>query len=251
MSVLAILQARAASRRLPNKVLLEVAGRPMLQRQIERIQRARSVDELVVATTDDPSDDGIEALCGSIGVASVRGPVDDVLERFVLALGRSSAEWVVRLTGDCPLTDPNVIDQVVMTARSSSADYVSNALHPTFPDGLDVEVVRSSCLRDAHRLATLPSEREHVTPYIYKHPERYRLAEVRSPVDHSALRWTVDEAGDLEFVRAVYAELHEQNPAFAMAEILELLRERPALAQLNSKFARNEGYTYSLQKDRA
>jgi spore coat polysaccharide biosynthesis protein SpsF len=251
MSVLAILQARSGSRRLPRKVMQEILGRPMIERQIERVRRAACVDDLIVATTDDPSDDALADLCAGLGVGCHRGEVDDVLSRFVGAARGRGEEWLVRLTGDCPLADPAIIDAVVREALAADADYVSNVLVPTFPDGLDVEVIRRSVLERADREALLGSEREHVTPYIYKHPELFRIAELRSPQDLSAHRWTVDEPQDLAFVRAVYARLYDADPAFSMGDVLALLAREPSLALVNADISRNEGYIKSMEADRA
>ena len=248
-SVVAVLQARAGSRRLPNKVLLDLLGQPMLARQIERIRRAERIDELVVATTTERSDDAVVDLCERIGVRCFRGSTDDVLARFVGALDGSTATWVVRLTGDCPLTDPAVLDRAIKLALTNQYDYVSNTLSPSYPDGLDVEVMRLTALRQANAESTLASEREHVTPYIHKNPARFSLGELNAAVDHSALRWTVDEPQDFELITAVYASLYPHKPDFDTGDILTLLAEHPELSAMNGSFARNEGYELSLQKD--
>lgn len=250
MTVLAILQARVTSTRLPNKVLAPILGQPMLARQIERLRRATTLDKLVVATSDDASDDPLAALCASIGVPCHRGSLGDVLARFQGACAAfGPADHIVRLTGDCPLADPAVIDDVVRHHLAAGADYTANAIQPSWPDGLDVEVMRAAVLQRAFDEARLPSEREHVTPYIHKHPEWFRIEHVKGDRDLSTLRWTVDEPADLAFVTEVYAALYPKNPAFATAEILVLLEQRPELAKLNGQFLRNEGYAKSLAAD--
>lgn len=250
MNVLAILQARVSSSRLPNKVLAPILGRPMLAHQIERLKRAGTVDALVVATSDDASDDVLAALCAELGVACHRGSLDDVLARFAGAYAAfGPAEHVVRLTGDCPLADPAVIDAVVRHHMGSGAHYTTNALQPTWPDGLDVEVMRAESLMCAFVEARLPSEREHVTPFIHKHPERFDIEHVKGERDLSTLRWTVDEPADLAFVAEVYAALYPRDRAFDTAAILALLESRPELAALNGGFMRNEGYAKSLATD--
>ncbi len=250
MTVLAILQARVTSTRLPNKVLAPILGQPMLARQIERLRRATTLDTLVVATSDDASDDPLATLCAAIGVPCHRGSLNDVLARFQGACAAfGPADHVVRLTGDCPLADPAVIDVVVRHHLASGADYTANAIQPTWPDGLDVEVMRSAVLQRAFVEARLPSEREHVTPYIHKHPEWFRIEHVKGDRDLSTLRWTVDEPADLAFVSEVYAALYPKNPAFDTAAILALLAQRPELAKLNGQFLRNEGYAKSLAAD--
>lgn len=249
--VLGILQARTTSARLPAKVLAPIRGRAMILRQVERVARARSLDDLVVATSDDASDDALAALLGGEGVAVHRGPLDDVLARFLGALDAHPAEHAVRLTGDCPLADPAVIDATVTLHRAERADYTSNCASPSFPDGLDVEVIRAEALRAAGAEARLPSEREHVTPFLRAHPARFRLAELSAPVDRSALRFTVDTPADLAFVRAVYDALHPGDPAFGTEAVLALLDARPDIAALNAGQVRNAGYARSLARDAA
>jgi spore coat polysaccharide biosynthesis protein SpsF len=229
---LAILQARPSSRRLPGKVLADVLGQPMLARQIERVARAKRVDELVVATSDEPSDDGIAALCRELGVACFRGSLDDVLGRFYAAAAAQSPRpaHVVRLTGDCPLADPALIDAVIELHLSSGADYTSNALERRFPDGLDVEAMRFEALEAAQREARGAAQREHVTPYLYEHPGRFALASLRCERDLAALRFTVDEPADLRFVQRVYAALYPANPAFGWRDVLALVERDPAFA---------------------
>lgn len=249
--ILAVLQARMSSNRLPGKVLLEVCGKPLLQHQIERVQRCRALGGLVVATSNHRDDDPIEALCQSLGVWTYRGSLGDVLDRFVQAARPYQPGWVVRLTGDCPLADPGVIDRVAYMALQGDYDYVSSALHPTFPDGLDAECVRHACLEQAGAEAVLASEREHVTPFIYARPERFALGEIRHPVDLSDLRWTVDEPRDFVFVSQVFERLYAANPAFSMEDVLALLDREPRLARLNGGIVRNEGYHQSLRADSA
>lgn len=249
--VLAVVQARTSSSRLPGKVLRPVLGLPMILRQLERIRRAERVDGIVLATSDDPSDDDLARTVTEAGYAVHRGSLDDVLRRLCGALDRHPAEHVVRLTGDCPLTDPALIDATVARHLATGADYTSNCLNPSFPDGLDVEVVLAETLRMAAREAGLTSEREHVTPFIWKQPGRFRLAELRSPVDRSGFRWTVDTEADLRFVTAVYEALHAADPGFATEAILALLEARPEIAALNAGGIRNEGYAASLAAETA
>jgi spore coat polysaccharide biosynthesis protein SpsF len=227
--ILGIVQARCGSTRLPGKVLKEILGRPMLARQIERLQRATALDELIVATSTENADSAIEELCKILGLACYRGSHTDVLDRFYRASADRGAEHVVRLTGDCPLSDPELVDRVIRTHLGQSCDYTSNVLERTYPDGLDVEVFRFSCLEQAWREAQLPSQREHVTRFFYENPERFRLGSVRGETDLSGHRWTVDEAEDFRFVAAVYEALYPHNAAFSTADILELLERRPDL----------------------
>ena len=249
--ILGVLQARVSSSRLPGKVLALVEGQPMILRQIERLRRARRLDALIVATSTDPSDDPLAALCRTEGVAVSRGPLDDVLGRMLAAARPFAPEWLVRLTGDCPLADPALIDQVIAETRAAGADYGSNAVEPTWPDGLDVEVVRMAVLEAIAAEPRSPAEREHVTLAIHRRPERFRLLHVKSPRDLSALRWTVDEPRDLAFVRRVYAALYPGKPDFDTADILDLLARTPELLRINGDIARNEGLARSLARERA
>lgn len=240
IKVLAILQARMSSTRLRGKVLKPLLGVPMLARQIERVRRAATIDHLVIATSTDASDDSIAVLCSGLGVDCFRGSLDDVLDRFCRAAERYPSEHLVRLTGDCPLTDPGVIDAVARFHSAGGYDYTSNTLHPTFPDGLDVEIVRAAALADAGREATSPFEREHVTPFIYRRPERYRLGDFRRSPDLSALRWTVDNPEDFELARRIYEALYPSKPNFALDDILALFEKEPDLALINARYRRNE-----------
>jgi spore coat polysaccharide biosynthesis protein SpsF len=247
--ILAILQARVSSTRLPGKVLKPILGRPMLLLQIERVRRAQGFDKLLVATSTDPSDDAIQSLCRKNGVDCTRGSLRDVLDRFYQAALPFKPKHVVRLTGDCPLADPEVIDRVIDVHLKGSFDYTSNALEPTYPDGLDVEVVRFASLAQAWREATLPSHREHVTLYVHQHPERFRIENVRSEQDLSALRWTVDEPADLEVVKRIYEGLYPKNPEFTTRDILSFLDRHADLKVLNTAHRRNEGLARSLAED--
>lgn len=250
MKVIAVVQARSSSSRLPGKVLKEILGRPMILRQLDRVRRARRIDELVIATSTDASDDGLVALLKREGYAVRRGSLDDVLARFTKAVEGSDATHVVRLTGDCPLADPALIDQVIRLAERTGADYASNTQRLTYPDGLDVEVMKVAVLQRAGAEAQARSEREHVTPYIYKHPELFRLENLAHDEDLSAERWTVDELADFEFVTRVYQALLPSNPAFGWRDVLHLVRTQPGLRLTNNMFERNEGYLRSLAEDR-
>lgn len=236
--ILAILQARTSSNRLPGKVLLPLAGAPMILRQIERVRRARRIDKLVVATSDDASDDALARTLAAAGVAVHRGPLDDVLARFLGALATfGPADYVVRLTGDCPLADPAVIDATIDAVMAADADYGSNtppdAPFPdgrTFPKGLDVECMKASALLAAAERGATPEEREHVTWALHRRPDLYRQAFLSQAADEGELRWTVDYPDDYAFVAAVYDALYPSDPAFTSDDVRALLRERPDLA---------------------
>lgn len=235
-----------SSSRLPGKVLADISGKPMIVHVIERARSAKTLDQVVLATTTAKEDDPLADLCFQIDIPVFRGDQTDVLDRYYQAAFQFSGEIIVRLTGDCPLLDPHVIDQVVMAFKEKPYDYVSNTLTVTYPDGLDTEVFSFEVLQRAWREARLPSEREHVTPYIYKHPELFRLNNVFNQVDLSHLRWTVDEAADLEFVRALYTRLPVD---FRMQDVVSLLQAEPELTRINMGIGRNEGYIKSLHED--
>jgi len=247
--ILAVLQARTSSTRLPGKVLMPLLGKPMILRQVERISRSKHIERLVVATSADPSDDQLAELCASVGVAVFRGQLEDVLDRFYQAARSHAPSHVIRLTGDCPLIDPDVIDQIVEFCLAQGLDYASNTIVPTFPDGLDVEIMTFPSLQAAWTEATLPSQREHVTPYIHQNPQRFRTGNFKGEANLSQMRWTVDEPADFELVKAVYGALYPSKPDFSTPEIIRFLENNPELLALNTGFERNEGYKRSLQKE--
>jgi spore coat polysaccharide biosynthesis protein SpsF len=222
--ILGIIQARMSSTRLPGKVLADVAGAPMLGRQVERLRRSRRMDELVVATSDQASDDAVADYAARLDLTVVRGPLEDVLGRFGRALDAyPEAATVVRMTADCPLTDWRVLDAVIDHHAAAKADYASNTPQVrTYPHGLDVEVMTARALRTALFEATDPYDREHVTPFLYRNPQRFRLEFLSQTPSLAHLRWTVDHPEDLDFVRHVYGALYAANPDFAMAEIAAL-----------------------------
>jgi spore coat polysaccharide biosynthesis protein SpsF (cytidylyltransferase family) len=247
MNVVAILQARATSSRLPLKVLQPILGRPMLLHQLDRVRRARTLDALIVATSTDPSDDPIDAMCRSEGVSCFRGSLNDVLDRFYQAALPHRARAIARLTGDCPLIDPVLIDRVVDFFHAEGFDLAATA--DTYPDGLDVEVVRFDTLAHAWQHATAPSDREHVTLFVRRQPERFRVGLYPSEIDLSNLRLTVDEPQDLELVKRIYEALYPRNATFTTDDILYLLKTQPELLTLNRRIRRNEGLERSLAGD--
>jgi len=241
----AIIQARMGSSRLPGKSMAQIEGRPMLWHVVQRVKRARLVDRVVVATSTNPVDDAIADMCRQDGIPCHRGSENDVLDRFYGAARAEKAAWVVRITADCPLIDPEVIDLVVRRFQRGDLDYASNAMVRSYPDGLDTEVFSFSVLERAWHEATKTSEREHVTPYLRS--EKFRTANVES--DSTSLyqhyRWTVDELQDLEFIRAVYRAMRDKG-AFGMKDVLELLEKSPGLEKMNSEIVSNRGYYKSL-----
>ena len=227
-----IIQARMGSTRLPGKVLMDLAGQPMLARVVERTVRAKRLDDVVVATTTSARDYRIENLCRARGWPCFRGSEDDVLDRYHTAARAHRAETIVRVTSDCPLIDPGIIDEAVRIFSEGRWDYVSNTLEPRrFPRGLEVEVLSFGVLEQAWKEDSSPVSREHVTPYVYRHPERFRLCSLPHASDHSEMRWTVDEPEDLEFVRRIYG--HFGHDRFDWKDVLQLLDEHPEWAEIN------------------
>ena len=234
MKVTAIIQAHMGSTRLPGKVLVDICGRPMLVRVVERARRAALIDELIVATSDLAGDDAIVACCTSIGIACFRGDDSDVLDRFAMAARWADADAIVRITSDCPLVDPEVVDLVIdRFARSPSpVDYASNKIPQSFPRGLDTEVFTRAALERAWREASASYERMHVTAYMYEHPDAFRLLSVTSDVDRADWRWTVDTVDDLRFVREVYGRLGPEG-LFTWNDVVTLLEREPGLREIN------------------
>lgn len=241
MRVLVVIQARTGSTRLPGKVLADLNGRPVLAHVVDRARRARSVAEVVVATTIGADDDAVVALCRSLGVATVRGPVEDVLTRYVMAARAHPADVVVRITADCPLLDWRLIDRVVGRLAREGAEYASNETPQTYPDGYDVEALTTACLKRVDGDARRPHEREHVTAHIRENLGLYRVATVTCRTDLSAVRLTVDLPSDLARARAVLAALPE-SPLPRLGAVVGLLRRRPGLFDATDHPGRDASY---------
>lgn len=222
------------SSRLPGKVLQPLAGVPMVFRVIERLRRAETLDEVVIATSTDPGDDALVEALKPTGVRTVRGSENDVLSRYHLAATESSATTVVRVTSDCPLICPEVVDLVVRHLHGDpTLHYVSNTIERTYPRGLDAEAFTFEALDRTRRTATEPPEREHVTAHMYRHPEAFRLGNVRDASDHSHLRLTVDTPEDYELACRLFDELSSKEP-FGYAEILATMAAHPDWAEINA-----------------
>jgi len=216
------------STRLPGKVLKDIAGRPMLSYQMERLRRVKRAERIVVATTDQPADDAVERFCQKEMLACVRGSEHDVLARYHLAIERFPADVVVRITADCPLIDPAIVDEAI---AAYEPDYVSNMLEITYPYGMAVEVFSAQALREAHREAKDPAEREHVTPFIWRRPQRYRLKSLTMAPTLSHHRWTVDTPEDFELVSRLLKTL---KPHFTLQDVLAVLDEHPDWCAINA-----------------
>lgn len=247
MKIVAIIQARMGSTRLPGKVLMELAGKPVLAHVVERLRACRRLDGIIVATSVNASDDAIDCWCAQAQVPCYRGSLQDVLDRYVQAARACGADAVVRITADCPAIDPFIVDEVV--ANFVDGGYEFYGLKGEFPDGLDCTVFAISALERAWRDAHLPSEREHVGPYIEKNPQIFRSGGLEKFQGLQHMRWTLDEPRDYAFLSAVFSRLYQANHPFSAGDVLTLLTREPAIALINAGIVRNEGYLKSLQQD--
>ena len=236
MRTVIIAQARMTSTRLPGKVLKTVLGKPLLTYFVERLKRVTLADQVIIATTVNAEDEPIVQICRTIPVGFTRGSEDDVLSRYYDAAVLTGAEIIVRITSDCPLIDPTLVDEMIrfFKEHSSSYDYISNSVEPSYPLGMGVEVFSIRALRESYFEATEVSEREHVTPFIYTHPKRYRIGGLRSLRDLSQHRWTVDTKEDLALVSHIIETLYPLKTSFDMADILELLAKHPEWILINA-----------------
>lgn len=247
MKIVAIIQARMDSTRLYGKVLLDLCGKPLIQRVIDRVA-CSDVDEIIVATTKSADDDVLIKWCKENSVDFFCGSENNVLERFYECAKRCNADVVVRVTADDPFKDASVINDAIDILISEKYDYVSNTILPTFPEGVDIEAFTFNALERCFNEATLNSEKEHVTPYIWKNVNIFYLYNLTHTQDISSLRWTVDYKEDLDFSRAVYKYL-EHKQCFLMNDVLSVLSRHPELNDLQKKVARNEGYIKSIKDD--
>lgn len=233
--VVCIIEARYRSSRLPGKVAKPIMGQPMLSRMIERVSRARTLDAIVVACPDGPEDDAVEEIAFASGVFCFRGSEDDVLARVVGAAQANRTDVIVEVTGDCPLHEPALIDKVVSDYLLGGADFVSNILPYSTPRGTDVRVFSASALAEIAERSDDPADREHVSLHFWEHPEKYTRRNVMTELPEGAkdLRLTVDTEDDLRLATAIYEELYPSNPAFTLADVIQLLAARPDLRAIN------------------
>jgi len=246
--ILAILQARYSSSRLPKKVLKPILGKPMLFHQIQRLQNSKLIDDLVVATSTSSSDDPIENMCLENNINLFRGNLENVLDRFYQCAKRYNPDYIVRLTGDCPLIDWKVVDQTIEFFLDGNYDFAETSLK--YPDGLDTEIMTMQSLKRAWENAELPSEKEHVTQFIVNRADEFHNGILEPNHDMTHMRWTVDEPEDFMFVEKIYQALYAKNPFFLTEDILNLLKKKPKLIKINNKFIRNEGLEKSLVEDK-
>jgi spore coat polysaccharide biosynthesis protein SpsF len=244
----AIIQARMSSSRLPKKVLLPLAGQPIISQIVRRLRSCKTLDQIILATSVNSDDHPIEALCNTINVPCFRGSLNDVLDRYYQAAQTYEAKIIVRITADCPVIDPVVVDALVTAAIAGDYDYFGHS--GEFPDGLDVEIFKFQALERAWREAKLTSEREHVGPYLSKNPNLFKNGGLTLFHGLAHHRWTVDELYDYELLQIIYDRLDRPQNVFLTNEILNLLDNEPNLLKINNKIIRNAGYAKSLQEDR-
>jgi len=236
VKVAAIIQARMGSTRLPGKILKTVNEKTLLEYQMERVKRSKSIDQIIIATTIKESDQAIVELCERVGIDYYRGSEQDVLSRYYEVAQKFDVDVIVRLTSDCPIIDPEVIDKVVYRYldNQSSVDYVSNTLERTYPRGLDTEVFSFEALSKAYQEAVLPRDKEHVTAYFYTNPDLFKLQSVTSEKNYGNYRWTVDTVEDFELVRLILGELYNPNKLFLLEDVIRLIKEHPEWNGINA-----------------
>ncbi|MCT2536290.1 glycosyltransferase family protein [Aquibacillus koreensis] len=236
MKIVGIIQARMGSSRLPGKVLKQVLDKPLLSYQLERVYKSKYLNDVLVATTDNPIDNDIVSLCEKLEMPYFRGPEEDVLKRLYMAARHVDADIVVRLTGDCPIIDPVLIDKVIKVYNLDETElrYVSNTIKRTYPRGMDVEVFSVESLQEAYEKAKLKSDREHVTRYMREHPEKFSLVNISENIDYSYHRWTVDTVEDFELIKKIIEALYPQKKNFTMEDTIRLLEANPSWQRINS-----------------
>jgi spore coat polysaccharide biosynthesis protein SpsF len=245
MNVVAVIQARMNSRRLPNKVLLPLSGRTVLEHIYNRLKYCKTLNEIVVATSSADLDQSIVKLCQQINIKYYKGNLEDVLDRFYQVATLYKADVIVRITGDCPVIDPNIVDEVVNYYLNDDYDFCS--LSGDFPDGLDCQVFKFQALKKSWKEAKLPSDREHVGSYIEKTcPKLFKIGSFKKFKDLAHHRWTLDEPKDYAFLKEIFSRLYNKDKFFCTADILKLLEKEPDLFEINREIKRNEGYLQSL-----
>jgi len=251
MRIVVIIQARLGSTRLPEKVLLDLKGKPVIQRVYERACKIKKADEIIIATTLAKTDDRLVEFCKNNGMTVCRGSENDVLDRYYRAAKHFQADAVIRITGDCPLLDPCEVDKVVEMFLSNNFDYVSNTQPPMLPDGLDASIGSFQAYEKSWKEASLRSEREHVTQYMRNHPELFKTGSVGYNEDHNGKRWTIDEPNDYTFISEIYSRLKGKKVFGNFTEVLSILDENPELSAINASFERDEGLKKSLIEESA
>lgn len=242
LRIVATIEARMTSTRLPGKVLKAAVGKPMLELMIERLRRVPSLDGIVVATTVNATDDPVAALAERLGVGVWRGSEEDVLTRVLDAAVRHKIDVIVETTGDCPLIDPQAVEECIQAYRAAGVDFAANVLERTYPIGMDTRIFSTAVLADVARRTDDPVDHEHVSLYIYRHPELYTLRNVSAPpaLTRPELALTLDTPEDYSLIQAIFEALYPKNPAFALADMLAFLDRRPDIAALNAHVRRKQ-----------
>jgi len=243
-----IIQARIGSRRFPRKVISKIQGDYMISHIIKRLKYAKFAEQIILATTKKEEDKILLEIAKKENIFLFAGNEKDVLKRYFLCAKKFDADPIIRITGDCPLCDPKIIQKMIKKFNRKKYDYISNRINPSFPDGLDVEIFSFKALRKAEREAKLKSQREHVTSYIYENKKKFSIFNLKNKKDLSELRWTVDEKKDLQFVKKIYQKMSPKK-IFYMHDVLEVLKKNPEFSKINNNIIRDEGYMISKKND--
>lgn len=248
--IIAILQARMGSSRLPNKVLRKIKGKTLLELYTNRVKQSRLIDKIVIATTKKPEDDVIQEIVTQFGLECFRGSENDLLDRYYQCAKKYRADVVVRVTPDDPFVDYRVIDRAIQIFKDNQVDFVTNHFEPTYPEGLDVEVYSIHALEKSWKEAKLLSEREHVFPYIQNNQDQFKIINFKQEKDYSYLRWTIDYECDYEMTKVIYDYLYDKKPIFLQKDILQLLEKHPEISEINAHIKRKEGVNLTKANDR-
>ena len=244
-----MIQARTGSRRLPRKVLAKIAGKPMIWHVINRIQKTKGVEQIILLTTNKKEDEILLNIAKDSGILGFAGSEQNVLERYYECAIKFDADPIIRITGDCPLIDPKIVQDMIKFYQMHNYDYITNTLPPTYPDGLDVEVFSFHVLKKTFFNAKLKSDLEHVTSYIRRNNKKFNVFNYTTVHDLSAYRWTVDEKNDLLFVRKIFTKMKPKK-VFGMDSVLNIISKNPNIIMINSNIIRNEGYNFSRKKNK-
>lgn len=250
LNIVCIVQARMSSSRLPEKMMMKLNGIPVIEQVFRQVSFSKKINQRVLATSVDESDNKLYDWAFSKNIPCIRGSLDDVLDRFYNAAKNMKADIAVRITGDCPLIDPEIIDKTIQMHLENGFDYTSNANPPTFPDGYDVEIVNFSSLEKAWKEAELKSEREHVTPYIKNHKELFNIGNFVSEINYEQYRLTLDNKEDYELISIIHKKFYNESSFIKLNNVIEFLLGNPKLIEMNNFLVRNEGYKKSLKSDK-
>ena len=249
--IIAIIQARMGSTRFPQKMMKSIFGKPLIELYVNRVKPSKLIDQIVIATTTKPEDNVFEKIATKAEIELFRGSENDLLDRYYMcAKHYGTPTGVVRLTSDDVFVDHEVIDHAIAVYQAEQVDFVTNHFEPTYPEGLDVEIYRFDTLEKAWRNATLLSEREHVFPFIQNHPEQFKIINFKQKKNYSHLRWTIDYECDYDMAKLVYNHLYEKKPIFLQKDIIEIIRQYPEIAKVNSHIKRKEGVNKSKAEDK-